>query len=150
MEHKHDETCEHNHSEPAPSYPQHSDHEQREMLELNVLEMQIRQLEQQSLLAEQQIVEQQSLILNLDDLKKAKKGQSMLFPFSKDIFVEGKLESSDVLVNIGSKTIVKKNIDETKKFAERQKQKLLEVNDEIRLEMRRIINRILEIEKKFS
>ena len=124
--------------------------EQREMLELNVLDMQLRQLEQQSLIIEQQIIEQQSLVLNLDDLKKAKKGQSMLFPFSKDIFVEGKLESSEVIVNIGSKTLARKSIDGAKEIAEKQKQRLLEVNEEIRGEMQRILERIAALEKKLG
>jgi hypothetical protein len=60
-----------------------SQEKQRDMLELNLLDMQLRQLEQQSILAEQQIVEQQSLILSLDEFKSAKKGQEMLFPFSR-------------------------------------------------------------------
>jgi len=133
---------EHNH--------EHSKEEQREMLELNVLDMQLRQLEQQSLMIEQQIVEQQSLVLNLDELKKAKKGQSMLFPFSRDIFVEGKLESSDLIVNVGSKTLIKKSIDGAKEITEKQKQRLLEVNEEIRGEMQRILERIAELEKKLG
>jgi len=144
-----DEECSghnhHAHSEPAPSHQ-----EQREMLELNILDMQLRQLEQQSLIIEQQIVEQQALVLNLDELKKAKKGQSMLFPFSKDIFVEGKLDSNEVIVNIGAKTFAKKSIDGAKVIVEKQKQRLLEVNEEIRGEMQRILERIAELEKKLG
>jgi prefoldin alpha subunit len=129
---------------------EHSKEEQREMLELNILDMQLRQLEQQSLMIEQQIIEQQALVLNLDELKKAKPGKTMLFPFSKDIFVEGKLESNEVIVNIGAKTFARKNIDGAKVIAEKQKQRLLEVNEEIRSEMQRILERISELEKKLG
>ena len=136
------EECNHSH-EPAPQV-------KTEMLELNVLDMQIRQLEQQAMLIEQQISEYQSLLSNLDELKKAKKGQSMLFPFSRDIFVEGKIEGSEVLVNIGSKTLVRKSIDEAKKLIERQKDKMLKVNEEIARETDKIMRKIMELEQKLN
>jgi len=121
---------------------------QNEMLELNILDMQLRQMEQQAVMIEQQILEQQSLLLNLEELKKAKKGQSMIFPFSREIFVEGKLESSDVLVNIGSKTIVRKSIDEAKKIIEKQKEKLVRINEEMHSQIENIFMRIAELEKR--
>ena len=136
------EECNHSH-EPIPQA-------KTEMLELNVLDMQIRQLEQQAMLIEQQISEYQSLLSNLDELKKAKKGQSMLFPFSRDIFVEGKIEGSEVLVNIGSKTLVRKSIDEAKKIIERQKEKMLKANEEIARETGKIMRKIIELEQKLN
>ena len=138
-----DGTCEHEHSV-------HPGEVKNEMLELNVLDMQIRQLEQQAMLVEQQITEYNSLLANLDDLKKAKKGQSMLFPFSRDIFVEGKIESNEVLVNVGSKTLVKKSIDEAKKIMEKQKNQMKNVNEEIRREIEKIFSRIVELERKLN
>jgi len=140
-----DETCEHEHSG-----PEHANHKQNEMLELNLLDMQIRQLEQQAVMIEQQIIDQQNLIKDLEELKKAKKGQSLLFPFSREIFVEGKIESPDVLVNVGSKTLVKKSIDETKKLVEKQKGRLLKTNEELHREIQRIMTRIMELEKKLN
>ena len=135
--HEHNEACNHNSL-------------QNEMLELNLLDMQIRQLEQQAIMIEQQILEQQSLIHDLDELKKAKKGQSMLFPFSREIFAEGKIESSDVLVNVGSKTLVRKSIDEAKRIVEKQKERMLKTNEEIHREIERIMSRIMELEKKLN
>lgn len=135
-----DGTCEHSH---APEV-------KNEMLELNVLDMQIRQLEQQAMLVEQQIAEYNGLLANLDDLKKAKKGQSMLFPFSRDIFVEGKLDSNEVLVNVGSKTLVRKSIDDAKKIMEKQKNQMARANEDIRKEIERIFSRIIELERKLN
>ena len=125
-------------------------HADSEMLELNVLDMQLRQLEQQAMLVEQQIAEYQGTLSNLDELKKAKKGQAIIFPFSRDIFVEGRIEGTDLLVNVGSKTIVRKSMDETKKLVEKQKSRLVSVNGEIRQEIEKIMAKISEIEKKLS
>jgi prefoldin alpha subunit len=139
-------SCGHEHHE--QSDPADERQTQREMLELNVMDVQLRQLEQQSIMAEQQIVEQQSLLFSLDEFKSAKKGQEMLFPFSREIFVRGKLESPELIVNVGSKHLVKKNIDEAKKLVDSQMKKLLEVNEEIRSQMEKVMRRINELESK--
>ena len=123
---------------------------QKEIFELNMLDMQLRQMEQQAMMVEQQILEQQTTSHNLDELKKTKNGQNMLFPFSKDIFIEGKLEKNDVLVNIGSKTLVRKSIEDAKKIVVKQRDRLLDVSDEIKAKMSEIIARISELEKELN
>ena len=151
---KHEEKCScgHDHDKTVPAQRGHEEDKQRqkEMLEFNILEMQLRQLEQQAMMAEQQIVEQQNLISSLDELKNVKKGRDILFPFSKDIFVKGKIESSDVLVNVGSKTLTRKSIDEAKKFVDNQMKRLLEANEEIRAEMEKIMRRIQMLEQRLN
>lgn len=127
--------------------PENNEKKQREMLEMQVLEMQLRQFEQQAMMIEQQILEYQSIMLNLEELKMAKPGKTMLFPFSRDIFVEGKFEKSDVLVNVGSKTLIKQSIDEAKKLVEKQKNSLLNANEELHSEIEKVIARISELEK---
>jgi prefoldin alpha subunit len=124
---------------------------QKEIFEFNMLDMQLRQMEQQAIMLEQQILEFQTVIFNLDELKKAKKGQNVLFPMGRDIFAEGKMENSDSLfINIGSKTIVKKNVDETKKIVEKQKETLIGACEEIKSDMEKVFSRILELEKRLS
>jgi len=121
---------------------------QSKILELNMLDAQLKQLEQQAMMIEQQIFDQQSLITNLDELKKSKKGQEMLFQLSRNVFAEGNLKNSnEVLVNVGSNVIVKKNIEEAKKITERAKLKLVDLNEDIRKEMQNIIFTIVRLEK---
>ena len=128
----------------------HEDH-QKEMFELNVLDMQLRQMEQQALMLEQQIAELTTVNASLDELKKAKKNQKVLFPVSRDIFAEGILENSnEVLVNIGSKTIARKSIEEAKKINEKQIEIFAEASENISREMQRIVMRIREIEQAAS
>ncbi|MEM2956097.1 MAG: prefoldin subunit alpha [Candidatus Pacearchaeota archaeon] len=130
---------------------ENKENREKEIIEFNFLDMQLRQLEQQAMLLEQQIVEQQKIILNLDELKKAKKGQNVLFPLSKDIFIEGKIENpEEVFVNIGSKTIAKKSIEEAKLIEENQIKKLIEINEEIKAEIEKILLRITKLEKKLN
>ena len=122
--------------------------QQKDMFELNLLNMQLKQLEQQAFMQEQQLTEYQTLIFNLDELKKTKKGHEMLLPFAKDIFVKGKLEDDKVYVVLGSKTVAKKSIDEAKKIVEKHREKVLDEIELIRKDMEKIFARILELERK--
>jgi len=136
-EHKHEG---HEHSE-----------KQNEMFELNMLDMQLRQLEQQALMLEQQTAELITINSSLDELKKAKKNQKVLFPVSRDIFAEGTLDNSnEVLVNIGSKTIARKSVDDAKKINEKQIEIFSEASENISREMQRIVMRIREIEQTIA
>lgn len=124
---------------------------QKDMIELNMLDMQLKQMEQQAMMIEQQIVEQQTIEFNLEELKKAVKGSSMLFPLSKDIFVEGKIESNDkVMINIGSRVIAKKSIDEAKAIVEKQKLRLLEASTDLQNNMREVFDRISQLEHELT
>tara|TARA_Y100000031_G_C8199439_1_gene375459 strand:+ start:988 stop:1392 length:405 start_codon:yes stop_codon:yes gene_type:complete len=105
--------------------------EQQEILfKLSMFEQQVQQLQQQLQAVEQGIVELNSLSLGLDGLD-GKKGKEILAPIGKGIFAKAKLLSEELIVNIGDKTFVKKNISETKKIIEKQIEKLEEVKKEL-------------------
>ena len=124
---------------------------QAEIFELQVLDQQIRQFEQQLMMIEQQILEQDLISHELDQFKKAKKGDDMLFPFSRNIFVMGKVENTErVLVNIGSKVLAEKSIEDAKKTIDKTKERLFAASDELKGEMEKMISRISEIEHKVS
>jgi prefoldin alpha subunit len=124
---------------------------QKDLFEINMLDMQLRQCEQQMMALEQQILEQQTISFNLDELKKAKQGQKALFPFSRDIFIEGKLENTEsVIIGIGSRIAAKKSIDEAKSIVEKQREMLLKASDELKSHVGKIISRIEELEQKIN
>jgi prefoldin alpha subunit len=122
---------------------------QAKIIEIQMLENRLRQLEQSLNFIDQQIMEQQMLQLNLDELKKTKKGQEMLFPLGKNVFVKGKVENHEVFVNIGSNIILKKDEEKSKETVERQKLQLANIRDEIAREIEKIVNQISMIERSF-
>lgn len=120
---------------------------QRKAMEANLLENQIRQIEQQLMLVNQQFLEIQTLQFNLDELKKIKEERDILVPLGRNVFIDAKLKINDkVLVNVGEKVIVKKSIDGAKKILEKQKDKFLKARDEMSGEMSKIIENISKIE----
>ena len=107
------------------------DQQQQEILfKLSMSEQHIRQLQQQLQAVEESMIELRSLDLGLDDIKDSA-GKDMLASLGRGIFVKAKLLSEDLIVDVGSKNLVKKRIPETKKIIKDQTEKLHEVKKEL-------------------
>lgn len=97
---------------------------------LSMLEQQMQQLQQQLQAVDQAIMELTQLNSGLDDLV-GSKGKEMLAPIGKGIFTKTKLDSEELIVDIGEKTFVKKSISETKDLIGKQLGKLEEIKKEL-------------------
>jgi len=121
---------------------------QNKIIEIRMLEEQIGQMEEQMRIVDREILEIQSLILSLDEIK-GTKNKEVIVPLGKDIFVKSLIaKDNEFLVNIGSKTIVKKNAEETKKLLEEKKEKFLEAREKIGMDANSIIRKIGEIDEE--
>jgi len=110
---------------------------------LGTYEQHIKQLSQQLQAVEENIVELNSLIFDLDEIKK---GKEVLAQVGKGIFVNANLTSDELTVNVGERNFVKKNIPETKKLIKEQLSKLENVKKELEMKIDEIggeIQRIL-------
>ena len=105
--------------------------EQQELIfRLSMIEQQANQLQQQIQAVEQGIVELSSLSLGLDELK-GSRGKEIKAPVGRGIFVDAKVLSEDLTVDVGGKNFVKKSIDETKSMIDEQVGKLQEIKLEL-------------------
>ena len=148
-QHNEECACGHDHGH-AHSDADREKEMQSKILEINVMENRLRQLEQSLNIIDQQIMEQQMLQLNIDELKKVKKGQDMLFSLGKNLFVKGKLEDDEILINIGNGIIAKKTGEKAKDIVERQKLQLVSIREEIAKEVEKILTEISLIERSLS
>ena len=115
------------------------------LFKLSLFEQQINQLQQQLQSVERGIIDLSSLELELDDLK-GSNGKEILAPVGRGIFAKAKLLSEDLIMDIGGKNFVKKNIPETQdvikgqiKKLEQIKSQLQENSDEISREAEKLI-----------
>ena len=105
--------------------------EQQEiMIKFSMFEQQMQQIYQQLQMIEQGIIELANLNLGLDDLN-GQKDKEILAPVGRGIFIKTKLLSEELIVDIGSKNFVKKNISDGKKLIQEQIKKLEEVKEEL-------------------
>ena len=71
-----------------------------------------------------------SLSIGLDEIKNSV-GRDVLAPLGRGIFVETKLISDKLTVDVGGRNFVKKSISETKEIIEREMEKLHEIKEEL-------------------
>jgi len=122
----------------------------KEIFELNMLEGRLRELEQQVAIVEQQVLEQQLLEQNLEEIKE-KKGEEVKVPLGKGVFVPAKLENvKKVLVDVGAKVVLEKNIEDAKKIVQKRKEKLLKLSESLNAEMQKAFAEITKLEMKIS
>lgn len=104
--------------------------DQELMFKFQMFEQQIQAIQQQMQAIEQGIIEMTTLNEGLSNLE-GKKDSDILAPIGRGIFVNAKLLSEELLVDVGDKTFVKKSIPNTKKIIENQIAKLSEVKDDL-------------------
>ena len=121
--------------------------QQELMFKLAMFEQQIKQLQEQSQVVEQAIIETSSLNLGLDDLKEGK-NKEIMASIGKGIFIKARLDSEDLLVDIGSKNFVKKSIPETQELIQEQIEKLDVVKVEIEERLEEINSEVTEMFKE--
>lgn len=104
---------------------------QQELLfKFSMFEQQIKQIQQQLQAVEQGIVELSSLSFGLDELV-GNTGKEIRAPIGRGIFVNAKLISEELIVDIGKGNLVKKSIPETKELIGEQIKKLEQVREEL-------------------
>jgi prefoldin alpha subunit len=117
--------------------------EQQELfLKINNYEQQAQQIQQQLQAVEKAINELNNLNLGLDELV-GKTNNEILAQVGKGIFVKAKLISEELIVDIGNRNFVKKDISGTKKILQKQLEKLKEIEVELN-------NNLETIEEEFT
>lgn len=112
--------------------------EQEELLfRVNMLEQQAQQIQQQLQSIEQGIVELGSLNLGLDEFR-GSTDREILAQIKRGVFVNAKILSDELIVDIGNGDLVKKSIPETKKIIEEQIVKLENVKNELSNDLEKI------------
>ena len=118
--------------------------QQELIMKLGMFEQQMRQIQEQLQLVEQNTIELSSLSLGLDELK-GKKDEEILAQVGRGIFVKAKLLSEDLIVDVGSKNFVNKNISDTKKLIENQLGRLNEIKESLSNSLEEINSEVTKI-----
>ena len=122
---------------------------QEQLIQLQVIEQEAQQLEQQSQLVQQSLVEMQNLSSSLDELEKTDK-KEILASIGRGIYIPAEIKDKTLSVEVGNKIFVKKSISETKKIIEEQINKLDEARQQIEdkiEELRYEVNQVMKSEK---
>jgi len=124
---------------------------QEKYMEMKMIEEQMREVHKQAQTVEQQLMELIATTQSIEDLKKTKKGDEILVPISSGIFTKAELKNNEeFLVNVGADTVVKKDIDSTKKLMEKQVEEMRELHAKINLQMQKLAIHASAIEEELK
>lgn len=127
---------------------ENNEQEQQELMyQLSMYEQQIHQLQQQLQAVDNGINELTNLNLGLDELV-GKKDNEILAPIGRGIFVKSKLLSEKLIVDVGGKNFVKKNIPDTKKILDEQLNKLIDIQKQLSEKMEELSKEVTDLISK--
>lgn len=105
---------------------------QKKYMELQMIDHQMKQIQQQTQALEDQAAEMDAVQLALEDFSKSKPGSELLVTVTPGIFAKAKLEKSDnVLLSVGSGVVVQKSIPDAKKVLASQAVEMRKLQDEL-------------------
>jgi len=122
----------------------------RQIIELQMLDQQLRQMEEQARMIEQQIYEHESMILSLESIK-GEKNSDIMVPLGPGLFVQGKIDNTDkVFIHVGNKIIADKTVDEAIGIIEKRRDKTMVAGDKISTGMQNVLVKMTSLESKVN
>jgi len=117
---------------------------QKKVLRFQVMEANLKALEERAQLVTQRLEDIQRTILAINDLEKTKPN-SALIPIGSGNFVQGKIENTEeMIVDVGSGVFIKKKKDEAKEILEERLKEFEKLLQEISTSAQAIL---VELEK---
>jgi prefoldin alpha subunit len=121
------------------------------VMEYNLYGAKLQEMEQQLQAIEKFIVEIQTTSNALDELKDAKINQESLSPIGQGIFVKTKLgDNKEVMVEIGTKVVANKSIDEAKTLLDKKIMDLINLRKNLADQIEVIVIKMQQIEAGIS
>ncbi|MBM3228548.1 prefoldin subunit alpha [Candidatus Pacearchaeota archaeon] len=114
------------------------------LFKISMFEQHIENLRQQLSAVKESLVYLESLNLGLNDIKDSK-GKEILASIGKGIFVKAQLISEELILDVGGKNFVKKDIPETKKIIGEQIKKLQEIKKELEEKLEEINKEMISL-----
>ena len=119
--------------------------------ELQLLNQQFQQIYQNLSLIEKQIIDLNLLKENIIELKSIKKGTPLFVPLGSGVYIKSTFdENSEILVNVGSDTLVKKDIPESKRVIEQQIEKLTKIFNQMETELNNIAVNMQRLQEELN
>ena len=120
-------------------------------IELQLLIQQIKPLQQQVVLVEQQIFDYNQIMENLNEISNLKEGEEIFTQLNPGIFIKTILkDTKDVIINIGADTVITKDIKNAKEFIEKQINELKKINKDLEDELKKLLVQNQDIQEELQ
>ncbi len=117
--------------------------------QLQAIDQQMRQLQENLMHLDRQRADMVLVQQTLDDIQQTKLGSEVLMPVSSGIFVKAELKNNtELVVNVGSNTLVERTVDETKRIVTDQMGEIKKLVEELEKQLQSLAEEGLRIEKE--
>ena len=117
--------------------------------EMKAIEEHLQNLNQQVQAVEQQLEELRTSVKSLKEYGKLKDGDTVLLPLCNGVFAKAHLhDSSNLFVNVGANTVVKKNPSGTLQLLEKQFGEMQELQMTVVTQLQRLANHAKTVEEE--
>lgn len=124
---------------------------QEKYVELQIISMQIKQLEEQLSVIDQKSAELENLRMALHKLHEIKPGTKSLVPIGSGVFASGTIEKTDeVLLNVGSGVIVSKTTHEAEESITKQLEQLEDIVLELSQNLKEYAAKAQDVEAEIN
>lgn len=124
---------------------------QQKYLQLQLVDQQAKQLQQQILTLEHQILEFKTIEESLNNISKTKNNTSLYSPLGLGMFIQAELKNNkEILMNVGSKTIVKKTIPEANDLLKKQTKQIEDAIKTLKAQLSNSIAMITKLSKEIE
>lgn len=124
---------------------------QKLYIQLQILEQNIKQLQQQITYLNAQIIDMLSTKQGIEDLKSVEAGTDILVQINSGVYAKAKLsDNKTLIVNVGSNTSVEKDISETKKLIEKQIDEMKKLHEQSIQELQQLTSHSARIENELK
>ena len=119
---------------------------QEKYVEFQVFSAQLKQMQQQFVNIEQQILELKSLSESLNKISDIKENNDSLIPIGAGIFLEGTIKNTkEAVITVGANVAVKKSMEETKELVKKQIEELEKIMIETEHQMETLNEHLVEL-----
>lgn len=119
--------------------------------EFQLIDNQIKMLQQQISTLNAQLHELVSTTKNLDDLKNVKPGTEIFVPINSGVYAKAEIkDNNELIVNVGANTVVNKNVEDTKKTIETQINELKNLQTQMVDELNQMTNQAALLENQIN
>lgn len=124
---------------------------QKRYVELQLIDAQVNQIQKQIQLLDNQLMELDMINASLDDFGEIKAGTEILTSLAPGIYTKAELkDNEELIVNVGSNVVVKKNISETKRMINNQMDEMRKLQEQVIAELNRLILKANSIEQEIN
>lgn len=149
--HDHAQGNTHDHLHENMHNPSAEEDLQTKYYEFQVIGEQLKQLQQQAALMDEQNTELQLTFQGLNDLGNSKEGSKIMVPLSSGIYAEAELkDKSSLLVGVGNNIMVKKTLSKTKEMIEERISAVAMYKSEIDQNIQAHMRRAKELEAELN